>query len=81
MKSAEMNSQKQERLQACLQEVAQILYEESDPKTIEDMEGIEKTVRAHLLEQVGPQIGNFLSSKSRGPVEGEWERWKAVLGD
>lgn len=58
-----MDQQKQERLKACLQEVAQILYEDSDPGAIKDLEGIEKTVRSHLLEQVGPEIGLFLSSK------------------
>lgn len=58
-----MDTQKQERLKACLQEAAQILYEESDPETLRDLEGIEKTVRAHLLESVGPEIGHFLFTK------------------
>lgn len=65
-----MDTQKQERLKACLQEVAQILYDESDSKAIEDLEGIEKTVRAHLLEHVGPQIGPFLSTKLPKPAGG-----------
>lgn len=64
-----MDQQKQERLTACLQEVAQILYEESDPAAIRDLEGIEKTVRHHLLEQVGPEIGHFLSNKRPTPAE------------
>ncbi len=63
-----MDLQKQERLKACLQEVAQILYEESEPESIRDLEGIEKTVRTHLLEQVGPEIGHFLSNKQPKPA-------------
>ncbi len=58
-----MDAQKQERLKACLQEVAQILYDESEPSAIQDLEGIEKTVQVHLLTQVGPELGHFLSAK------------------
>ena len=39
-----VDSPKKEHLQACLQEVAQILYDESDLKAIQDLEDIEKTV-------------------------------------
>jgi hypothetical protein len=68
-----MDADKQERLKACLQEAAEILYSESDPSKMQDLEGIEKTVRHHLLEFVGPEMGHFLSSKllvrTRGALE------------
>lgn len=66
-----MDVQKQERLKACLQEAAQILYDETDPAAIQDLEGIEKAVRRHLLEQVGPEIGHFLSTVLPKPAGDE----------
>jgi microcompartment protein CcmL/EutN len=57
----------QARLKACLQAAASILYEE-----------IEQVVRNHLLHQVEPEIGNFLSQQLRKPSEGESERSKAA---
>lgn len=63
-----MDVQKQERLKACLQEAAQILYDETDPSAIQDLEGIETAVRQHLLEQVGPEIGHFLSTRLPKPA-------------
>ena len=66
-----MDTQKQKRLKACLQEVAQILYGESDSKAIQDLEGIEKTVRTHVLDQVSPEIGHFLSAKLLKPSGGD----------
>jgi hypothetical protein len=54
-----MTPEQQARLDACLEEVAGILYAD----TIEEMqtlEDIERVVRGHLLEKVGPGIGHFL---------------------
>jgi hypothetical protein len=52
-----MNQDKEERLKACLQELAGLLYEEADPGELTDLEGIEKTVRSQILERVSPEIG------------------------
>jgi hypothetical protein len=41
-----------------------LLYEETDPEAVKTLEGIETAVRGHLLEHVGPQIGNFLSARA-----------------
>ena len=60
-----MNRDKQQRLDACLREAAQILYEETPSDELQDLESIEKAVRARLLESVGPPIAIFLSSKSQ----------------
>lgn len=40
-----MTQEKQARLQACLQELASILYEETNPAQLNNLESIEKTVR------------------------------------
>jgi hypothetical protein len=54
---------KQERIEACIQELAAILYEEADKSQILNLEGIEKTVRQQVLEHVSPNIALFLSNK------------------
>jgi hypothetical protein len=61
-----MTPEKQERLQACLQELAALLYQETNNSELADLESIEKTVRQQMLEQVSPQIALFLSSKQQG---------------
>jgi hypothetical protein len=58
-----MNLDKQERIEACIQELASLLYEESDKSQLTDLEGIEKTVRRQVLERVSPEIAIFLSKK------------------
>ena len=60
-----MTPSKQARLQACLQELAAILYEETNPADLTNLESIEKTVRTQMLEQVSPQIALFLSSRQQ----------------
>jgi hypothetical protein len=60
-----MNQDKQERLKACLQELATLLYEEADKSKLIDLEGIEKTVRSQTLELISPEIALFLSNKQR----------------
>jgi len=58
-----MNPEKAQRLKACIQEIAAILYEEINSKELMTLESIEKTVRQQMLEHVSPQIALFLSSK------------------
>lgn len=60
-----MTPEKQTRLQACLQELATILYEETNPAELSNLESIEKTVRQQMLEHVSPQIALFLSNKQQ----------------
>lgn len=60
-----MSQKKQERIQACLKELATLLYEEADKSKLTDLEGIEKTVRSQILEHVGPEIALFLLSKQQ----------------
>ena len=58
-----MNQNKQERIKACVEELATLLYEETDKSKLTDLEGIEKTVRSQMLERVSPEIALFLSNK------------------
>jgi hypothetical protein len=66
--------EKQERLKACLQELATLLYEETDHSKLSDLEEIEKTVRSVMLEQVSPNIALFLSRKLQKPRLGKLEK-------
>jgi hypothetical protein len=58
-----MNTDKQERIEACIQELASLLYEQADKSQLQDLEGIEKTVRQQVLEHVSPNIALFLLKK------------------
>lgn len=64
-----MSPEKQERLQACLQELATLLYEQIDKSDLSNLESIEKIVRQQMLEHVSPQIALFLSNKQREPKQ------------
>ena len=57
-----MNPEKQKRLQACLTELASLLYEETNQSELTDLESIEKTVRQQMLEHVSPKICRAITS-------------------
>lgn len=57
-----MTPEEQERLQACTQEIAEILHRNSDKAALKTLEGIEQTVRQHMLENVSPEVALFLST-------------------
>jgi hypothetical protein len=42
--------------------IAEILYADTDPTTLDNLESIECTVREKILEHVSPEIGIFLSN-------------------
>ena len=52
-----MDAAKEACLQALTEELAALLYEETDPERVKTLEGIETAVRGHLLERVGPTLG------------------------
>jgi hypothetical protein len=60
-----------ERLAACSTEIAEILYRNSDPVSLDTLEGIEHTVRQQMLEHVSPQVALFLSTNRLTPPEDE----------
>lgn len=66
-----MDASKQARLKALTEELAELLYEETDPEEVKTLEGIEKAVRGHLLEHVGPELGHFLSARVVAPPQDE----------
>lgn len=69
-----MTPEKQERLKVCLQELATLLYEETDKSKLNDLESIEKTVRSVILKQVSPNIALFLSNKQQEHQSAKLER-------
>ena len=66
-----MNVDKQAQIQAHVRAIAALLYDETAPEQLTTLEGIEVAVRRHLLEQVSPQIGLFLSKPQVAPAAGE----------
>jgi hypothetical protein len=63
MDSTIMNAQQTKRLQACVQEISEILYQNTPTEELTTLEGIEKAVRGHMLKQVSPRVGFFLSKQ------------------
>lgn len=64
-----MTPSEQLELEACLKRVGEILYNNSDPERLKNLEDIESTVRAKILEHVSPKITFFLSKKRLELVE------------
>ena len=59
-----MDADKKAQIQAHARAIAAMLYEETDPEQVKTLFWIEKAVRGHLLEHVGPEIGDFLSKQA-----------------
>lgn len=60
-----MTSEESERLQACIQEMSEILYRNTPADALTTLLTIEQTVRQQMLEQVSPKVGVFLSKRQR----------------
>lgn len=67
----------QDRIKACIKELATLLYEEADQSQLTDLESIEKTVRSQMLTRVSPEIAFFLSNKKLGQKQVKLGRLKA----
>lgn len=63
-----------ERLKACSQEIAEILYRQTPEQELTDLDGIEKSVRRQMLEHVSPTVALFLSQLELAPHREEQER-------
>lgn len=59
-----MDAAKEARFKALTEELAELLYSETDPEQVKTLEGIEEAIRGHLLERVGPELGVFLSPQA-----------------
>ena len=64
-----MTPSEKKELSACLKRVSEILYNDSDSESLENLETIENTVRAKVLEHVSPKIALFLSQKRQELAE------------
>jgi hypothetical protein len=62
-KKMSITPEEQLRLLACIQEIAQILYKNTDSEAIATLEGLEKVIRQQMLEYVSPKVALFLSKK------------------
>lgn len=65
-------------LEACWRRVSEILYNNSDTDSLENLADIEITVRNQVLEHVSPQIALFWSAKRPKPNGEKPELSKAV---
>ena len=78
MSSVFVTPEEAQRLQECLQEIAAILYKNTDQTQLTNLEAIENTVRQQMLEHVSPNIALFLSNKSPLPTKANHDKWKAA---
>jgi hypothetical protein len=58
-----MTPEQEQALNAHLEAIAEILYDESDPAAMTTLEGIELTVREKIQAHLSPELGSFLSAK------------------
>lgn len=69
-----MKAEKLEKIKAHANAIAELLYEETEPEQVKTLEGIEKTVRNHLLDYVNPEVAKFLSQQVVGQKQEEKEK-------
>lgn len=66
-----MTPEENERLKACSQEIAEILYRNTPESELTDLNGIEKSVRRQMLEHVSPEVALFLSQLEQARSKAE----------
>ncbi|MGA7932289.1 MAG: hypothetical protein WCA35_01795 [Kovacikia sp.] len=76
-----MDLDKRAQLQAHVQAIAALLYEETDAEKVQTLAGIEEAVREHMLEYVSPEVAKFLSAQALKLVQDENVPYKASLGN
>ncbi len=76
-----MDAEKKAQIQAHARALAALLYEETDPEQVKTLAGIEVAVRGHLLEQVSPEMGDFLLQPAAAPRADESVVSRASLDD
>lgn len=60
-----MNSAKERKLKYHLREAAKLLKEETPESELQDFESIELAARKHMVETVGPEIGEFFFQQEK----------------
>lgn len=68
-----MTPEQQQALKEHLQAIAKILYDDSDPTTMQTIEGIEMTLRQQIQTHVSPELGSFLSKRLQEPKQANLE--------
>lgn len=75
-----MTPEEIKRLKACSQEVAEILYRNTAESELNDLDGIEKSVRRQMLEHVSPEVALFLSQLALLSTQGRVRTVKSLVG-
>jgi hypothetical protein len=73
-----MTPAQEQELQAHVQKIAAILYQDTPSEQLTSLEGIEIAVRQHVLERISPEIGIFLSAQVASQKQAEAGKSKAV---
>jgi len=77
-----MDASKAEQIKAHARAIAKLLYEEtevSNPESLETFEGIEVALRDHIVEHIGPELGEFFVKQQRAAQPDAAGRSKAPL--
>ncbi len=72
-----MTPEQKAQLQPHLDAIAKILYEDSDPASMQTLEAIELRVREQIQTHVSPELGRFLSAQLAARKQAENENSKA----
>ncbi len=73
-----MTPEEQATIKEHLRQVAEILYKNTPSAELTRFETIELTVREHIMETVGPEIGDFFTSQQAENPREENEKFKPV---
>lgn len=68
-----MTPEERQKIKINLQEIADILYQNTPLDNLQSFESIELTVREHLVETVAPEISSFFLTQQEELVRGEKE--------
>lgn len=75
-----LTAAEQLRLSACIQEIAQILYKNTDSAEIATLEGLEKVVRQQMRLICQPENSPFFIQKFTKTVKGRSRTLNSCLG-
>ena len=68
-----MTPEERQKIKINLQEIADILYQNTPLDNLQSFESVELTVREHLVETVAPEISSFFLTQQEELVRGEKE--------
>ena len=68
-----MTPEQRQKIKINLQEIADILYQNTPPDNLQSFESIELTVREQIVETVAPEISSFFLTQQEELLRGEKE--------